>query len=273
MIDSEETNDVDLNQKIQLLTPIQPKKRNSSSNISPKPKNLFNEEKKNKYSLFSPIKNEQNFFPNSNDQQVLKEKEENCLNLGLIGEKYSSSNHLIIKETKASYDIKNLIGKGAYSSVFLVTKIDSMQKFAMKTISKHKIESEGLKNQIIKEKDIMRMLLHPNIVKLHSTFSDMDRVYFIIEYVSSRSLRDVLKQQRNFDIETLPLAITQFYAAELVSVIEYLSSQNIVHRDLKPENILIDKHGHIKIIDFGGATFYEPENKLKKRGSFVGTKE
>jgi calcium-dependent protein kinase len=39
-----------------------------------------------------------------------------------------------------------------------------------------------------------------------------------------------------------------------------------VHRDIKPENILIEKKGsqmHIKLIDFGTATFYGSGNCIK----------
>lgn len=39
----------------------------------------------------------------------------------------------------------------------------------------------------------------------------------------------------------------------MILAIEYLHSMNIAYRDLKPENILIDRHGHIKITDFGFA--------------------
>jgi protein kinase A len=35
--------------------------------------------------------------------------------------------------------------------------------------------------------------------------------------------------------------------------LEYLHAQNIIYRDLKPENLLLDRHGHIKITDFGFA--------------------
>ena len=46
---------------------------------------------------------------------------------------------------------------------------------------------------------------------------------------------------------------TLFYAAEIVSALEYLHSLTIVYRDLKPENLLLDKDGHIQLTDFGFA--------------------
>lgn len=35
--------------------------------------------------------------------------------------------------------------------------------------------------------------------------------------------------------------------------LEYLHERNIIYRDLKPENLLLDRHGHLKITDFGFA--------------------
>lgn len=52
----------------------------------------------------------------------------------------------------------------------------------------------------------------------------------------------------------LPFALlANFYAAEIVSALEYLHSLQIVYRDLKPENLLINRDGHLKITDFGFA--------------------
>lgn len=35
--------------------------------------------------------------------------------------------------------------------------------------------------------------------------------------------------------------------------LEYLHAHQIIYRDLKPENLLLDRHGHLKITDFGFA--------------------
>ena len=42
-----------------------------------------------------------------------------------------------------------------------------------------------------------------------------------------------------------------FYLAEVLFAIRQLHSRKIIYRDLKPENILLDRHGHVKLIDFG----------------------
>ena len=47
------------------------------------------------------------------------------------------------------------------------------------------------------------------------------------------------------------MADSVFYLAEVLVAIKQLHDKNIIYRDLKPENILLDRHGHIKLIDFG----------------------
>jgi serine/threonine protein kinase len=47
---------------------------------------------------------------------------------------------------------------------------------------------------------------------------------------------------------TMPLDLVRFYAAEIISALEYMHDKCIIHRDLKPENILISDNWHLKIV-------------------------
>jgi len=93
----------------------------------------------------------------------------------------------------------------------------------------------------------------------------------------------------------LPLETAQFYAAQMVSILEYLHSHNVSHRDLKPENLMLDEKMHLKLIDFATAKIKDKqfnrstmkfddvvngENSttsgslsFKKKNTFVGTAE
>ena len=54
-----------------------------------------------------------------------------------------------------------------------------------------------------------------------------------------------------------PEDMARFYAAEMVLVLQYLHERKIAYRDLKSENTMIDSLGHIRVIDFGFAAFYD----------------
>lgn len=66
-----------------------------------------------------------------------------------------------------------------------------------------------------------------------------------------------------------PEEAVKIYAAEMVSVIEYLHSRGVVHRDIKPDNLLLDEAGHIHLTDFNVATYLPHDNSPLQ--SFSGT--
>lgn len=74
------------------------------------------------------------------------------------------------------------------------------------------------------------------------------RANLLVKLVSTTQLYLYLKPH----LISFP-SLANFYAAEIVSALEYLHSLQIVYRDLKPENLLINRDGHLKITDFGFA--------------------
>ena len=90
------------------------------------------------------------------------------------------------------------------------------------------------------------------------TDHDNRYLYMLFEYLCGGELFTYLRNAGQFVDSTC-----MFYAAEIVSVLDYLHARSIVYRDIKPENLLLDTEGHLKLTDFGFA------KKLDDRCSLV----
>lgn len=92
----------------------------------------------------------------------------------------------------------------------------------------------------------MRVLNHPNIVKLYDVKKSPNNLYLIVEFCNNGSLETYLKKNfsRLSEVETMK------FMKEIVGGFKELYQKKIVHRDLKPANILIHD-GQAKIADFG----------------------
>eukprot|EP01133_Synstelium_polycarpum_P013073 gene13073-15377_t len=164
----------------------------------------------------------------------------------------------------SSFSVVHLVGKGGFGKVHLVIKRDCNRVLALKTIKKnHIIKFKSVQNTI-SEKDILKRVKHPFIVKLNYAFQDEKKLYLVMDFVNGGQLFYHLSKEAMFSEDK-----ARFYAAELVLALEHLHSYNIIHRDLKPENILLDNEGHIILTDFGLAK--EEVLNDESLGSFCGT--
>src|SRR5690606_12744079 len=77
---------------------------------------------------------------------------------------------------------------------------------------------------------------------------------------------DVVAEQPLCDIGLFSSAM-----AQILDALEYLHQQGVVHQDLKPNNILIDRHGVIRILDFGLAHRIGRIRTLSPASGLVGT--
>ena len=114
------------------------------------------------------------------------------------------------------------------------------------------------------EINIMKVVDHPNIVKLYEFFEDDENFYIIQEFCSGGQLFEAILKKKTFSENEAADIMTQ-----LLSAIAHCHQRKIVHRDVKPENLLIDKMDHVdqeklivKVIDFGISTHFTPDQKL-----------
>ena len=144
------------------------------------------------------------------------------------------------------YQLGHTLGRGAYSQVVLATRKSDKQQFAIKICDKSFITKQNKQHHVMCEKRVLTLLDgHPNIIKLYSTFQDMQSLYFVME-LCEHELYEEIRSCGKFSIDMI-----KFYAAELVCTLEYIHKHGVVHRDFKPENILLSKNSHVKLIDFG----------------------
>ena len=105
-------------------------------------------------------------------------------------------------------------------------------------------ELEAIQGEI----ELMRSLVHPNIVRYLGTDTAVSTLYILTEWVPGGSVQALVTR-----FGKLSEPIVRKYAAQLLVGLEYLHSQQIVHRDIKAANILVDDRGTIKLADFGSS--------------------
>jgi len=151
----------------------------------------------------------------------------------------------------AVYSIGERVGRGAFAAVSKCTHLCSQAVCARKTIDRRRCAGE---QQLREEIEIMRMVDHPNIVRLLDIFEDVKCIHIVMELCEGGELLDKIQALKNqgFDELTGSRATRQ-----IASAIAYLHSIRVAHRDLKPENVMLVSqgfdvcHGTLKLIDFG----------------------
>jgi serine/threonine protein kinase len=91
-------------------------------------------------------------------------------------------------------------------------------------------------------------LAHPNIVAVHDFDRDGGNVYLVMEFLSGRSLDQVLRDDGQGGI---PLGPAMQIIKSLAAALSYAHSQDIVHCDFKPSNAFLGRDGKVKVLDFG----------------------
>ncbi|KAI1069704.1 hypothetical protein LB507_008482 [Fusarium sp. FIESC RH6] len=107
---------------------------------------------------------------------------------------------------------------------------------------------------IEREVAILKLIEHPNIMKIYDIWENRSEVYLILEYIDQGDLFTFINLKGRLSEE-----VSVYFFRQIISAISYCHSFNICHRDLKPENILISANLQIKIADFGMAALHQTD--------------
>jgi len=162
---------------------------------------------------------------------------------------------------KKTYTQGKTLGIGGSCRVVECVKKETGKKFALKIMSRR---NEHNAEQFAKEKNILQMLNHPNIMTFHEAHVDNQNFYIVSVLYEGGELFDRIADR-----------LTETRVSKLVRTmlltIQYCHSRNIVHRDLKPENFVFKtkaENSGIVLIDFGCAKQVVDDEKYE---DLVGT--
>ncbi|MGF2383902.1 Stk1 family PASTA domain-containing Ser/Thr kinase [Lentilactobacillus otakiensis] len=144
------------------------------------------------------------------------------------------------------YEIIGRLGEGGMADVYLAEDLILKRKVAVKLLRLDFRDNPKAKKRFQHEAMAATQLDNPHIVGIYDVDEVEGMQYLVMEFVDGEDLKKYIKD--NFPI---PYAEVVNIMEQICSAVSEAHRHNIIHRDLKPQNILVDKHGYIKITDFG----------------------
>ncbi|KAE8729376.1 putative serine/threonine-protein kinase [Hibiscus syriacus] len=162
----------------------------------------------------------------------------------------------LVPKSAESYDKLDKIGQGTYSNVYKARDKETGKIVALKKVRFDTSEPESVKF-MAREIMILQKLDHPNVVKLEglATSRLQYSLYLVFEFMQS-DLTRVMSQEGRLTEPQI-----KCYMHQLLSGLKHCHESGILHRDIKGSNLLIDRHGMLKIADFGLANYFSPNQK------------
>lgn len=150
------------------------------------------------------------------------------------------------KRLSGRYKILEMIGGGGMANVYLAHDMILDRDVAVKMLRLDFVNDEEFIRRFHREAQSATSLAHPNIVSIYDVGEEDSIYYIVMEYVDGQTLKQYIQQNSPVRIEEALEILKQ-----LTSAISHAHQNHIIHRDIKPHNILVDRHGNVKITDFG----------------------
>uniref|UniRef100_A0A8D0FAY5 Myosin light chain kinase 2, skeletal/cardiac muscle n=1 Tax=Strix occidentalis caurina TaxID=311401 RepID=A0A8D0FAY5_STROC len=153
---------------------------------------------------------------------------------------------------------KEILGGGKFGEVHTCTEKQTGLKLAAKVIRKQGAKE---KEMVLLEIDVMNQLNHRNLIQLYDAIETPREIILFMEFVEGGELFERIID----DDYHLTEVDCMVFVRQICEGIRFMHHMRVLHLDLKPENILcVAATGHmVKIIDFGLARRYNPQEKLK----------
>ncbi|KAJ7968990.1 Non-specific serine/threonine protein kinase [Quillaja saponaria] len=144
------------------------------------------------------------------------------------------------------YELGRTLGEGNFAKVKFARNVENGENVAIKILDKEKILKHKMIAQIKREISTMKLIRHPNVIRMYEVMASKTKIYIVLEFVTGGELFDKIASKGRFKEDE-----ARKYFQQLINAVDYCHSRGVFHRDLKPENLLLDANGVLKVSDFG----------------------
>src|SRR5215475_6086476 len=152
------------------------------------------------------------------------------------------------------YLVSDLIGAGGMGAVWKAKDTRLGREVAIKTLPAEFGRHADRLARFEREAKLLASLNHPNIAAIHGLDEDRGTRFLVLELVEGETLADRLLRG------AIPLEESLQLARQISEALEAAHEKGIIHRDLKPANIKITDDGKVKVLDFGLAKAFAPDD-------------
>ncbi|KAG0515782.1 hypothetical protein BDA96_10G307300 [Sorghum bicolor] len=142
------------------------------------------------------------------------------------------------------------VGEGSYSSVYKARERGTGRIVALKKVEFNRSESESVRF-MAREIQFLRRLDHPNVMKLEGVATSRRSIYLVFDFMYDDLARLVFRSGK-----CLTEPQIKCYMQQMLEGLQHCHERGILHLDIKHANLMIDRHGVLKIGDFGLSSDY-----------------
>ncbi|HWM85205.1 MAG TPA: protein kinase [Kofleriaceae bacterium] len=175
----------------------------------------------------------------------------------------------LIGRRLAHFLVQRKLGEGGMGQVYLATDLALDRSVALKVLTGEIASRAGLRERFYREARAQARIQHPNVGHIYYIGDEDGQLFYAMEYIDGETLQQLLERDGRVEPER---------ALELVrmAALGLREGQRLgfAHRDVKPSNLMIDRHGVLKVLDFGLVKEIDPAGTnvaLSQESAVLGT--
>jgi uncharacterized RDD family membrane protein YckC len=169
----------------------------------------------------------------------------------------------------AHFRLERPLGKGGMGEVWLATDVALDRPVAIKLLSRELSADPSLRERFYREARAQARIQHPNVGHIYYIGEEDQQLFFAMELIDGESLAERLGRAGK-----LPADEALELCRQAALGLREAHRHGFTHRDVKPSNLMLDRHGAVKLVDFGLVKQQRDENvalTLEGGGGVMGT--